>query len=76
MKRYIAELTGSGLYNLVVVKELMETKYYVKDGKKVCGGVIVDENGNKREFDPNTMDYKEFEDLEECQNFIAFANYH
>lgn len=76
MKKYIAEITKSGLYNLVVVKEVLETKYYIKDNRKICGGKIIDENGLEKEFNPNITDYKEFDDLEECQNFIAFANYH
>ena len=62
MKKYIAELTESGLYNLVVVKE------------ELSRTLIVDENGEQRIFSPQVMSYKEFDDLDECSNFIAYMN--
>lgn len=74
MKKYIAELTESGLYNLVVVKEELSSTCYTLDGKKVSSRLIVDENGEQRIFDPRVMNYKEFDDLDECSNFIAYMN--
>ena len=74
MKRYIAELTESGLYNLVVVKEELSSTCYMLDGKKVFDRLIVDENGEQRIFNPRTMIYKEFDDLEECSNYIGYMN--
>ena len=76
MKKYIAELTESGLYNLVVVKEELSSTCYMFDGKKVFDRVIVDEKGEQRIFSPRVMNYKEFDDLDECSNFIAYINRH
>lgn len=74
MKRYIAELTKSGLYNLVVVKEELSSTCFMLDGKKVFDRLIVDDKGEQRIFSPRTMTYKEFDDLEECSNFIGYMN--
>lgn len=74
MKKYIAELTESGLYNLVVVKEEISSTCFMLDGKKVSSRVIVDENGEQRIFDPRVMTYTEFDDLDECSNFIGYMN--
>jgi hypothetical protein len=72
--KYIAELTESGLYNLVVVKEEIFSTYYILDGEKVADRLIVDENGEQRIFSPRVMIYKEFDDLDECNNFVAYMN--
>lgn len=74
MKKYIAELTESGLYNLVVVKEELSSTCFMLDGKKVSSMLIVNENGEQRIFDPRVMNYKEFDDLEECSNYIGYMN--
>ena len=74
MKKYIAELTESGLYNLVVVKEELSSTPYMLDGKKVYSRLIVDENGEQRIFDPRVMTYKEFDSLDECSNYIGYRN--
>ena len=74
MKKYIAELTESGLYNLVVVKEEVSNICYMLDGNKVFDRIIIDDKGNKREFNARTMTYKEFEDIDDCNNFIAHMN--
>lgn len=74
MKKYIAELTESGLYNLVVVKEELSNTCYMLDGQKVFDRLIVDDNGEQRIFSPRTMTYKEFDDLEECSNYIGYMN--
>lgn len=74
MKRYIAELTDSGLYNLVVVKEEISSTCYMLDGEKVSDRIIIDENGVERLFTHKHMVYKEFENLEECSNFIGYMN--
>jgi hypothetical protein len=44
------------------------------DGEKVTDRLIVDENGDQRIFSPRVMNYKEFDDLDECSNFIAYMN--
>ena len=74
MKKYIAELTERGLYNLVVVKEEIFSTCYMLDGKKVFDRLIVDENGEQRIFSPRVMTYKEFDDLDECKNYIGYKN--
>lgn len=74
MKRYIAELTESGLYNLVVVNEELSSTYYILDGEKVADRLIIDENGTERLFSHKHMIYKEFDELEECSNYIGYMN--
>lgn len=73
MRKYIAELTSTGLYTLRIAKEIVSSTTYLLNGNKVSDYLFILDDGNSFLYKA-TDSNKLFDNLENCQSFIENMN--
>lgn len=71
-KRYIAELTDVGIYNLLIITKTISSSTFMLNNKVTANELVELEDGTQRLI--YGKDCKEFKDLDSCMEFISEMN--